>query len=998
MNLRFVWALPAILALMLAACGEPSTPVDECSMGETRCDDGCFNIMTDANHCGSCTTACNPGELCALGSCVTECPGGTTDCSGACVDLSTDLTNCGACGNACMPGEVCSVGTCASTCPAGSVECAGICRDIQTDRFNCGGCGNTCAAGEVCSDGECGIECGMGTELCDNRCVDTDTDRFHCGGCGTECAAGELCSDGACSMNCGGGTPTLCGDRCVDTMTDANFCGADVATCAGGEICAAAETCEGGECTLICGGGTTACDAECVDTDTNPDNCGACGILCGDSEVCDAGECVSRCGGGTTECDGACVNLDSDPGNCGACGTECDPGMVCSDGECGLFCGGGTVECDGACVVIDTDPRNCGECGNACAGGEVCSDGECALSCGGGTTECDGSCVDLDTDPRNCGACGDNCEAGEACFTGECGSRPVDDTDGDTISDFDEDSGPGTDTDGDGTADFLDSDSDDDGITDAVEAGDADVTTPPVDTDRDSIPDFRDLDSDNDSLSDAEEVELGTDPTDWDTDDDGESDGVEVAGGSDPTDGDDTLEGHGDFTFDLPPGGVDRTDTLTFEPEIQRADVLFLIDTTGSMGGEINNLQTSLASTVGDIADTIPDTAFGVARFDDFPTGSYGSASCGAEADYPFELEQRVTTDLDAVEDGVAALDTPLHCGADGPESQIEALYQAATGDGFRAPAGASWADPFDGEAGFDASAGHGLIGGAGFREDALPIIVMATDNSFHRRWGDAAIAGDNATWCGDRAGDGCDYYAERFFGAAADQQPKTWAETLDALNDISAAVIGIASEGASGSDWRTELSGFAVRTGSWMEPDGAGRCPTGLSGAMRAAETYDPDGGGGDPSRSLCPLVYSVNGSGSGLSETITDAITDLVTFVHFDTLHTEARDNAATAGVDESNFFVRGIPVSADPATCDPMPSVADLMGGDGAFDSFVDVEPGCLTTFQIVARNDGFVERTCEDQIFNLDVVVIGDDVVEADRRTVVVRVPGNPSLCI
>jgi hypothetical protein len=58
---------------------------------------------------------------------------------------------------------------------------------------------------------------------------------------------------------------------------------------------------------------------------------------------------------------------------------------------------------------------------------------------------------------------------------------------------------------------------------------------------------------------------------------------------------------------------------------------------------------------------------------------------------------------------------------------------------------------------------------------------------------------------------------------------------------------------------------------------------------------------------------------------------------------------------------------------------------------------VTPGCLVTFQIVARNDGFVPATCTDQIFNMRVVVIGDDTVEADSRTVVIRVPGDTSLC-
>jgi hypothetical protein len=986
-----------VLALNFAACGDE--PGDECERGETACGDLCVNLMTDPGHCGACETACETGEVCADGVCQTGCPEGLTDCSGACMDLQSDPENCGACGIVCDEGELCAGGTCGTECPAGWDECVGLCRDTANDRMNCGGCGIECATGEVCADGECGLVCGSATPtLCGDRCVDTLSDRMNCGECDTVCAAGEFCSDGECGLECGGATPTLCGDRCVNTATDREFCGASVETCEGGETCVAGEGCIGGECILECGGGTTNCGDECVDLDTDHDNCGDCGTACGEGEVCDAGTCGLLCAGGTTDCDGACVNLDTDPRNCGACGTACDFGEVCDAGECGLLCAGGATECDGACVDLDTDPRNCGVCGTACVAGEVCFEGACALFCSGGTTECDGACVDLDSSPRHCGMCGNACDIGEACFSGVCGTRPTDDTDGDTISDYDEDAATEVDTDGDGIPDYLDIDSDHDGLTDAWEAGDADVDTPPIDSDRDGIPNFRDLDSDNDGIPDSAEAGYGTDYTDWDTDGDGESDGVEIAGGSDPTDPDDTVASHGDFTFDLLPGGEERADGLTFEPEIQRADVLFLIDTTGSMGGEINNLQTSLNSIARDISADIPDTAFGVARFDDFPVAGYGNEAGG---DRPFILGQRVTNVMADITAAVDRLDTPLHWGGDGPESQIEALYQAATGAGFRSRTGVVWVPVFDAAAGFDPARGHGRIGGVGFREDALPIIIMATDNSFHRRWGDPSVAGDRATWCGDAAGDSCDFYASGDFGAAADQIPKTWSATLDALNSIGAAVIGIASEdtGAS-SDQRTELSGFAVRTGTWIAPDAAGRCATGIRGALRAAETYDPDGAGPDPARTLCPLVYSVGGDGSGLADTITGAIGDLVSFVHFDTLHTEARDNPDTAGVDESRFFVRGIPMRADRATCDPMPTVADRLPSaapDGIWDSFTDVEPGCLVTFQIIASNDGVVERTCVDQIFDLDIVIIGDDVVEADRRTVIVRVPGNPSLC-
>ncbi|CAA6822264.1 MAG: internalin, putative [uncultured Sulfurovum sp.] len=86
------------------------------------------------------------------------------------------------------------------------------------------------------------------------------------------------------------------------------------------------------------------------------------------------------------------------------------------------------------------------------------------------------------------------------------------------------------DTDGDGKRDFQDVDSDNDGLSDLVEAGtpasndgDSDgmidgaidengiptvvspITTP-VDTDSDNVPDYRDLDSDNDGLNDTDEV------------------------------------------------------------------------------------------------------------------------------------------------------------------------------------------------------------------------------------------------------------------------------------------------------------------------------------------------------------------------------------------------------------------------------------------------------------------------------------------------------------
>jgi hypothetical protein len=119
------------------------------------------------------------------------------------------------------------------------------------------------------------------------------------------------------------------------------------------------------------------------------------------------------------------------------------------------------------------------------------------------------------------------------------------DSDGDTIPDGVEVGDPlnPTDTDGDGTIDALDLDSDDDGISDLLEAGDTDLDTPPQDTDGDKTPNYQDLDSDNDLLSDKDEVTIWlTDPNNADTDGGTVPDGVEVLTNiTDPLDGSDDI-------------------------------------------------------------------------------------------------------------------------------------------------------------------------------------------------------------------------------------------------------------------------------------------------------------------------------------------------------------------------------------------------------------------------------------------------------------------------
>jgi len=173
---------------------------------------------------------------------------------------------------------------------------------------------------------------------------------------------------------------TECAGACVDTRTDSDHCGA----C--GVACGAGQTCAGGECGCVHG---TECDGSCVETSADPLNCGDCDVACGDHEVCSMGKCALECAEALTDCDGACENTRESPLNCGDCGVECARGQECVDGECS--CSDGLTQCGGECVDTLTDADHCGDCDAPCARGARCSAGSCA--CPEGQAVCDGNCV-----------------------------------------------------------------------------------------------------------------------------------------------------------------------------------------------------------------------------------------------------------------------------------------------------------------------------------------------------------------------------------------------------------------------------------------------------------------------------------------------------------------------------------------------------------------------------------------------------------------------------
>jgi hypothetical protein len=145
----------------------------------------------------------------------------------------------------------------------------GGCTNILTDANNCGYCGIVCAAGQACFDGQClNTACtaqtearpcalfdGGAGECCAQVCQDIETDPTNCGGCGRQCSVTETCRFGYCGF-----------DTCSVSM-------------------------QGDTCHLAPGVKGLCCAMGCVDSSSDPLNCGGCNLPCPNGVGCSNGVC-----------------------------------------------------------------------------------------------------------------------------------------------------------------------------------------------------------------------------------------------------------------------------------------------------------------------------------------------------------------------------------------------------------------------------------------------------------------------------------------------------------------------------------------------------------------------------------------------------------------------------------------------------------------------------------------------------------------------------------
>lgn len=166
----------------------------------------------------------------------------------------------------------------------------------------------------------------------------------------------------------------------------------------------------------------------------------------------------------------------------------------------------------------------------------------------------------------------------------------------------------------------------------------------------------------------------------------------------------------------LPVGGAEVTPYQLFLPRTPSPlDVMFLLDTTGSMGPVIDGLRQGVAAIVSALNGSGLDVRVGLGDFKDYPS-PYGG---GGSDDYPYRLDRRIGVADASLARAIEALQATG--GGDGPESALTALFQSATGKG-------------------DVVQGHRFVapgGQAGYRARTVRLDVLSTDVEFRERGDD---------------------------------------------------------------------------------------------------------------------------------------------------------------------------------------------------------------------------------------------------------------------
>ncbi len=542
------------------------------------------------------------------------------------------------------------------------------------------------------------------------------------------------------------------------------------------------------------------------------------------------------------------------------------------------------------------------------------------------------------------------------------------DTDGDGLSNAVE-GAPTQDTDRDGMPDYMDTDSDDDGYTDADEAR---REYPRYDSmartltcggagdncdGTDSVPNQRDSDSDDDGLTDREEFMAGTNPCNPDTDGDGATDLIEAAAMSDGRSGDSRPPENSLYVvlpyYPPPMTGPHEFREFSFSTRIRLADVFFLVDNSASMQPIIDTLRTNLGTIVTGIQTQIPDVRVGVGSFDSMPFLPSGQP--GSPGDYTLWIRQAISPDIAASQrafDRMRTIDTenPPFVGGDGPEDQTEAIYEVIAGGGSRGhesdpaalrsvrnaldPAGNGWVPTVDPARDCGATASNPRYGWGCFAEGRVPIVLLASD----AQWYDGCFADDAARYNSMGRGHNCN-------------------DVVTALNARGGFFVGI--------DVGNGVGGFTYNNSRIL--------------AMR---TNTVDGAG-------APVVFGPGRAVAAASAQIVEAVTRLAGSSRQDITTRTVADATAMglpAGRTTAEFVRAVVPLRGEP----------DMPEGYARRDmtTFFGVSPTTRVIFNVDFYND-FVEGGATATLFRATIEVLGRGGTVVDTRPVFIVVPARGS---
>ncbi len=369
-------------------------------------------------------------------------------------------------------------------------------------------------------------------------------------------------------------------------------------------------------------------------------------------------------------------------------------------------------------------------------------------------------------------------------------------------------------------------------------------------------------------------------------------------------------------------------------------DVFLLFDDTGSFTANSPIVRAAFPTIISNLQAALPgiDLGFGVGRFEE-----YGSFASEFATGRPFILNQPIvaaaTTGFQSAIQSALDRMAPGY-GGDGPETDIEALYQMVTGLGFdgnnngsvldsgAAGLGATQVSPGNSGdvpsfASFRADPASGVlpsdgsIGGAGFRPGALPIILTATDTGFaYQPKNETSIVGAGGLTLPLSTLTSLSRPSTPFGQGAGIQ------ETVTGLNALGALVVGLGTNPDANAAPRQGLEALAK-----------------LTGAINQSTTTIANGTA-DPIAPGDPLYFQIS---SGFGATVADGVANAI-------------QNAATT-------VALDITVRAS----DPRVHITNFTG------TLTGISSGETATFDVEFTGDGRPHR------FDLQFVRVGTNVV-------------------